>query len=103
MPTQSAGRVLLAGRLPQGRPEPGDLVKGVVPLSCKAGDPGLGLGQLGVPALDPGGQVPDPGGELGGAGLGDLVAEASLDFRLEPVALVADASELGSRQLEVGG
>jgi hypothetical protein len=44
-----------------------------------------------------------PGGELGGAGLGDLVAESSLDFCLEPVPLVAGAAELGSRELEVGG
>jgi hypothetical protein len=56
------------------------MVKGRVPLFDEAGVVGVGLGELGVLALDPGSQVLDPGGEFGGAGLGDLVAEAALDL-----------------------
>src|SRR5712691_2644040 len=66
--------VLLPGHLPQGGPEPGDLIECGVAFGGELGELGAGLGKLGVLLADFRGQVPDPGGELGGAGLGDLVA-----------------------------
>lgn len=99
----SAQGVLLAGHLAQGHPKPGDLVKGSVPLGREFGDLRSGLGEFGVLALDPGGQVPDPGRQVGGASLGDLMPQTALDFRLEPVPLIADPAELGPRYLQVGG
>jgi hypothetical protein len=53
--------------------------------------------------FEPGGQILDPRRELGRADLADLVAEAALHLRLEPVPLIADPAELGPRDFEIGG